>query len=221
MAPLSEEEENYVRLALLLKGVAPRAVRVPDSKTFDVTLMICLIRNLTSVIPPINGFDNLPLPAQTTPGSDLARIKCYRNKLAHYDSNMIDTAYFNTVWRDISDAVGRLGGQTMYQECQELRVKILDQSNQEVILEIKQSLEEMKELRQHMDNLGRNTQKKKIQEINWQRKNEQTQAGGKLKELEESWVGLVSKNYEIERACVEIEREIEEMEQKRAKKAKR
>ena len=33
-----------------------------------------------------------------------------------------------------------------------------------------------------------------------------------------SWVGLVSKNYEIERACVEIEREIEEMEQKRAKK---
>ncbi|CAC5414966.1 BCAS2 [Mytilus coruscus] len=63
--------------------------------------------------------------------------------------------------------------------------------------------------------------RKKIQEINWQRKNEQTQAGGKLKELEESWVGLVSKNYEIERACVEIEREIEEMEQKRAKKAKR
>ena len=63
--------------------------------------------------------------------------------------------------------------------------------------------------------------RKKIQEINWQRKNEQTQAGSKLKELEESWVGLVSKNYEIERACVEIEREIEEMEQKRAKKAKR
>jgi hypothetical protein len=26
-----------------------------------------------------------------------------------------------------------------------------------------------------------------------------------------SWVGLVSKDYEIERACVEIEREIEEM----------
>ncbi|XP_063446545.1 uncharacterized protein LOC134726078 [Mytilus trossulus] len=200
MAPLSEEEENYVRLVLFLKGVAPRAVRtlfdrefppihlpstlntnyntlddlkfkrivnqaqwnllfprngVPDSKTFDVTLMICLIRNLTSVIPAINGFDSLPLPAQTTPGSDLARIKYYRNKLAHYDSNTIDTAYFNTAWTDISDAVGRLGGQAMYQECQELKVKILDQSNQEVILEIKQSLEEMKELRQQMDNLGK------------------------------------------------------------------
>ncbi|XP_076081117.1 uncharacterized protein LOC143052027 [Mytilus galloprovincialis] len=197
MASLSEEEENYVRLALLLKGVTPRAFRtyfdreflpttlhstlstrhstlfdlkskrilnqvqwnllkngVPDSKTFDVTLMICLIRNLTSIIPPINGFDSLPLLVETTPGSDLARIKCYRNKLAHHDSNTIDTTYFETAWIDISDAVGRLGGKTMYRECQELKVKILDQSNQEIILEIQQSLEEIKELRQIMDNLG-------------------------------------------------------------------
>ncbi|CAG2256102.1 ANK [Mytilus edulis] len=42
----------------------------------------------------------------------------------------------------------------MYQECQILKMKILDQSNQEIILEIKQSLEEMKELRQTIDNLG-------------------------------------------------------------------
>ncbi|CAG2184484.1 unnamed protein product [Mytilus edulis] len=155
MATLVEEEENYIRLALLLKGVSPRAVRnffdkefpptylpstlnknyntlydlfkkrilnqaqwnllfpkngVPDSKTFDVTLMICLIRNLTSVTPPINGFDKLPLPA-----------------------------------------VSRLGGVPMNQECQELKVKILDQSNQEIMLEIKQSQEEMKELRRTMD----------------------------------------------------------------------
>ncbi|CAG2253849.1 unnamed protein product [Mytilus edulis] len=126
---------------------------VPDSKTFDVTLMICLIRNLTSINPPINGFDSLPLPGETTPGSDLARIKFYRNKLAHHDSNTIDTAYFNTAWRDISNAVGRLGGQTMYQECQGLKVKYLDQSNQEIMLEIKQSLEEMKELKLTIHNL--------------------------------------------------------------------
>lgn len=64
--------------------------------------------------------------------------------------------------------------------------------------------------------------KKKIQEINWQRKNEQSQAGSKLKELENSWVGLVSKNYEIERACVELEKELAELESKhRQKKSKR
>ncbi|CAG2195557.1 unnamed protein product [Mytilus edulis] len=211
MAPLLEEEENYVRLALLLKGVSPRAVRtyfdrefppthlpstlntnyntlqdlklkrvlnqaqwnllfprnvylnfssaifagpcsqgereqgpanswgeypselssnifdvigvpdfitfdvidvinynsfdvigVPVSTTFDVTLMICLIRNLTSVTQPINGFDSLPLPVETTPGPDLARIKWYRNILAHHDSNKMATGDFNTAWSNIS-----------------------------------------------------------------------------------------------------------------------
>lgn len=53
--------------------------------------------------------------------------------------------------------------------------------------------------------------KKQIQEIHWQRKNDQTGAGEKLKRLEENWVGLVSKNYEIERVCVELEYEIFEM----------
>ncbi|CAG2187024.1 unnamed protein product [Mytilus edulis] len=210
MAPLLEEEENYIRLALLLKGVSPRAVRnffdkefpptylpstlnknyntlydlylkrilnqtqwnmlfpkmvsilyvygivvllsgVPDSKAFDVTLMICVIRNLTSVNPPINGFDYLPLPGETTPGPDLARIKWYRNILAHHDSNTMSTGDFNTAWKNVVDAVSRLGGVPMNQECQELKVKILDQSNQEIMLEIKQSQEEMKELRRTMD----------------------------------------------------------------------
>ncbi|KAK3104614.1 hypothetical protein FSP39_006206 [Pinctada imbricata] len=59
--------------------------------------------------------------------------------------------------------------------------------------------------------------RKKIQEINWNRKNEQTQAGGKLRDLEERWVGLVSKNYEIERACVELEKEVMTLENKKTK----
>lgn len=50
--------------------------------------------------------------------------------------------------------------------------------------------------------------RKEIQEVNWQRKTTQTEAGEKLKHLEASWVSLVSKNFEIERACVELEKEI-------------
>ncbi|XP_076078753.1 uncharacterized protein LOC143048765 [Mytilus galloprovincialis] len=124
---------------------------VPDFKAFDVTLMICLIRNLTSVNPPIKGYDSLSLQGETTPGSDLARIKWYRNILAHHDSNTMSTVDFNTAWTSVADAVSRLGGVPMNQECQELKVKILDQSNQEIMLEIKQSQEEMKELRRTMD----------------------------------------------------------------------
>jgi pre-mRNA-splicing factor SPF27 len=47
--------------------------------------------------------------------------------------------------------------------------------------------------------------KKEIQDVNWQRKKKQTDGGEKLKGLEEKWVTLVSKNYEIEQACVKME----------------
>lgn len=56
--------------------------------------------------------------------------------------------------------------------------------------------------------------KKEIQEVNWLRKSKQTDAGEKLKSLEAQWVSLVSKNYEIEQACVKLEEEIFEVKQR-------
>jgi len=55
--------------------------------------------------------------------------------------------------------------------------------------------------------------RRKIQEINWDRNSSQKTAGEELQRLEESWIGLVSKNYEIERAIVETETEIEALRQ--------
>jgi len=49
--------------------------------------------------------------------------------------------------------------------------------------------------------------KKSIQEVNWSRKNQQTLVGDRLKQLETNWVGLVSKNYEIEQAVLNMEQE--------------
>lgn len=109
IANLSTFGHTYYYYSLILHtAVEPHALTfdvtgVPISQRFDVTLMICLIRNLTMVTEPINGFDSLPPQTETTPGSDLARIKWYRNKQAHHDSNRIDTAYFNTAWTIISD----------------------------------------------------------------------------------------------------------------------
>nr|XP_002128040.1 pre-mRNA-splicing factor SPF27 [Ciona intestinalis] len=47
--------------------------------------------------------------------------------------------------------------------------------------------------------------KKDIQDVNWERKSEQTKAGEKLRTLEANWVNLVSKNYEIEEAIFHLE----------------
>ncbi|XP_072767731.1 pre-mRNA-splicing factor SPF27 [Anoplolepis gracilipes] len=55
------------------------------------------------------------------------------------------------------------------------------------------------------------TLRKLIQEVNWERKSMQTQGGDKLRALEAQWVGLVSKNYEIEQACVHLEEEMQKI----------
>ncbi|CAC5369600.1 unnamed protein product [Mytilus coruscus] len=196
---LTQEEENYVRMSLLLTGISPRAARAlfdyefapaclesalkkeynklkdlqkrriinqqqwnllfprfPDvlsSKTFDVTLMIALLRHLTNLNPPHGGYDLLPSPNETTPTSDLARIKYYRNILAHLDEGKIDNTMFIKAWDDITGAVSRLGGQSMKQECDRLITKILDQTNQELMLDIKRSNDEIKDLKQSVESL--------------------------------------------------------------------
>ncbi|KAK2705038.1 pre-mRNA-splicing factor SPF27-like [Artemia franciscana] len=50
--------------------------------------------------------------------------------------------------------------------------------------------------------------RKQTQEINWDRKKSQLDAGEKFKQLETSWVGLVSKNYEIELVCNDLRNKI-------------
>ncbi|XP_016145994.1 pre-mRNA-splicing factor SPF27-like [Sinocyclocheilus grahami] len=55
--------------------------------------------------------------------------------------------------------------------------------------------------------------RKQIQDLNWQRKNDQLAGGAKLRELESNWVSLVSKNYEIERAIIQLENEVAQMKQ--------
>lgn len=44
------------------------------------------------------------------------------------------------------------------------------------------------------------------------------EAGEKLKELEVNWVSLVSKNYEIEQACAELQKKLYERKLKNTSK---
>ena len=86
--------------------------RKPSSKDFDVTLMICLLRNLI----PIDIMDNrLPLATDTSLGADLSRIKFYRNIIVHCDS-VADTD-FESYWKDVTQAILRVGGNSLKVEC--------------------------------------------------------------------------------------------------------
>ncbi|CAC5390275.1 unnamed protein product [Mytilus coruscus] len=102
---------------------------------------------------PSCGFDQLPAAMETTPAADLARIKHYRNNLAHLDNGKIDIAFFNTAWNDLTGAIGRLGGLQMRQECDHMKTKPLDQNNEEIILDIKHSRKEVQVLKDSLESL--------------------------------------------------------------------
>lgn len=64
--------------------------------------MIALLRNLANLPETVSGYDKLPSNTDTSSVADLARIKYYRNKLAHFGDGKIVSKFFNTAWQDIS-----------------------------------------------------------------------------------------------------------------------
>ncbi|XP_076085706.1 uncharacterized protein LOC143056511 [Mytilus galloprovincialis] len=104
-----------------------------DSSTFDVTLMICLLRNLAK----INIKDNLPVSTDTSEGAALSRIKFYRNEIAHNESGTLTEKQFHQLWEEVSQAITLLGGQNYSQFCADLKVRDLDGHDKEVLIELR------------------------------------------------------------------------------------
>lgn len=78
---------------------------VPDFKNSNVTLimfMTTLLGNLTLMDLPSIGHDCLPPSIETTQATDLARIKHYRNYLAHLNDGNIELSFFNTACDDLT-----------------------------------------------------------------------------------------------------------------------
>ncbi|CAG2244987.1 unnamed protein product [Mytilus edulis] len=70
----------------------------PKSKEFDLTLMVCLLRNLIKMTIQ----DQLPQPSDLSEGAAVSRIKFYRNKIVHSDSGMMSDAEFSTTFAEVS-----------------------------------------------------------------------------------------------------------------------
>lgn len=94
---------NKKKSSLYITLIFPLYTGVPKSETFDLTLIILLLRNLTDLKSPHGGFDRLPTTIETTPASDLARIKYYRNYMAHRHDAKLDNLVFNTAWEVVSE----------------------------------------------------------------------------------------------------------------------
>ncbi|CAG2206140.1 unnamed protein product [Mytilus edulis] len=101
---------------------------VVSSADLDVTLLVCLLRNLPpQVSPSCKGFDVLPHSTDLSPGAHIARIKYYKNFLVSHskDGKLVDVD-FNTIWIDLEMAIHGLGNQQDVTAAADAKSKVLD-----------------------------------------------------------------------------------------------
>ncbi|CAG2198536.1 unnamed protein product [Mytilus edulis] len=90
-------------------NLPPMAGTTPTcSKDFDLTMMICLLRNIGGLSNPSNGWDQLPHPNDTLPGAHFATLKWYRNQLAHTTVSSMDNNAFALKWTQVDHALTSL-----------------------------------------------------------------------------------------------------------------
>ena len=98
-----------------------------STQHFDITLLTVLLRNICGLVCPATGWDTLPPTTDTTLEADIARIKCYRNKVyGHAGQASVDDATFNQYWQDIQDALVRLGGAGYQSAIDDLKKECID-----------------------------------------------------------------------------------------------
>ena len=74
----------------------------PDSKTFDISLLHLLLREICHLTAPSTGWHNMPAEDDNSLGANITRIKCFRNELCHNVSTEIPNAKFEDKWNDIA-----------------------------------------------------------------------------------------------------------------------
>ena len=104
------------------------AIRSTVSSTnFDITLLMVLLRNICTLVPPATGWDSLPAATDLSPEADIVRIKYYRNTVyGHASEASVDDTTFSQYWKDIQDALVRLGGTCYQGAINDLKTECMD-----------------------------------------------------------------------------------------------
>ena len=81
----------------------------PDSKTFDITLLHLLLREICYLTAPPTGWHKIPTDGDSSLEANIVRIKFFRNELCHSVSTSIAKEEFEDKWNIVSSALVALG----------------------------------------------------------------------------------------------------------------
>ena len=91
------------------EALFPSSGLPPDAKTFDITLLHLLLREICYLAGPATGWNDLPIDSDVSSDANIVRIKRYRNELCHSISTGITNAEFKDKWDKISITLVALG----------------------------------------------------------------------------------------------------------------
>ena len=102
-----------------------------SSASFDIPLLIVLLRTICNLRPPPAGWDTPPLTADTSRESDIARIKYFVNAVSATEGSVSD-AVFSSYWQQICNTLVRLGGadyEDLIDEFKDQEIEFLDEEH--------------------------------------------------------------------------------------------
>ena len=137
-----------------------------DSKSFDITLLTILLRNICGLSLPAKGWNATPSTGDTSISDDIVRIKMFRNDIyGRIASTQLDDARFEKLWQEISKPLIRLG--IPQKDIDEIKVAPLGPEEESYIQQLKKWKERELELRSCLpDKLPMFTgQEKEIQNV--------------------------------------------------------
>ena len=157
-----------------------------SSASFDITLLMVLLRNICHLTPPIFGWDELPSAADTSTEANVARVKYYRNTVCgHATQASVDNATFNRYWQDISQVLVALGGESYRAAINKLKNDCMDPDTE------KKYREQLKEWKRDEDRI-----KEKLEEmegmLDFSLKTDQRKTFGNKKTLDCSMLQVVA-----------------------------
>ncbi|XP_066024019.1 protein NLRC3-like [Pocillopora verrucosa] len=136
-----------------------------SSAAFDITLLTVLLRNICGLGPPANGWDRLPLAANISIADDIARVKYYRNTVyGHASQASVDDSSFSAYWKEVREALVRLGGAHFRAEIDNLEHDCMDPDIEEHYRELMKQWkkdddsikDKLEEIEDSLENMRRN-----------------------------------------------------------------
>ena len=133
----------------------PPSGNPPDAKTFDVTLLTILLRNLSGLPPPATGWNAMPPDGDNSIEANITRIKLFRNQVyGHAISTLVDKTTFDYLWFKISKALVDL--KIPENEIDELKTCPLGLEEEIYKQSLKEWFLKEEECKDMLDNLTRN-----------------------------------------------------------------